>query len=341
MGLFQVKLRKLLTGTFTIIIAAILLLIAGCNGSSSKPPKVAVELQPIKRYEQALFSIHPDSLGIGLKRIQDEFLVFLDADLDNSLNLLKVNDFITTPEFVMLNNDVQKVYPDLDFLQGELSDAFGYLKAAYPDFEVPVVFSYVSGLDVEQPVKISGNNLIIGLDLYLGSDNAVYAMAGFPKYKTHWMRKESLLADCMREYALNFMPDQSPRNILDHIVSNGKQLYFVSQMIPGLHDSLLLRYTASQLDWAQRFQGNTWTYFIENQLLYSTETSMVRQIINDAPFSSAFGNDSPPRILWFVGYEMIKAYMKQNRSVSIPELMMMTDSQEILQASRYRPKNKN
>jgi hypothetical protein len=303
--------------------------------------RITKESLTLKRYEQALFSISADSLREGLKRISGEYKVFLDADLNDTLNLLKVLEFVNDPVFRQLKVDVDKVFPDPFVALTELEKGFRYMRLYYPGFKLPVVYTYVSGLDFEQPVKLFDNALIIAIDMYLGPDYPMYSSIGLPRFRTHWMRPECISADCFREYAGRYLKQEQPRTILDYMIMEGKKLYFLDAMMPALHDSIKLRYTFKQLQWAHQNQANLWTFFVENSLLFSTETTLIKKFVTDSPFTSQFSKDAPGRILWFVGFEIVRKYMDRNRDVSLQDLMENKMPQEILEASGYKPVNKS
>jgi len=47
--------------------------------------------------------------------------------------------------------------------------------------------------------------------------------------------------------------------------------------------------------------------------------------------------DSPSRIAYYIGYEIVKSYMQKNRDVTLNELMNDTDYNSILNKSKYKP----
>jgi uncharacterized protein YjaZ len=73
-------------------------------------------------------------------------------------------------------------------------------------------------------------------------------------------------------------------------------------------------------------------------LLYSTDPIAKQKFIIDAPFTSFFGNDSPPRLGCWIGYQIVDKLMQDNKSITLPELMNDYDSQKILKRSGFKPK---
>jgi len=219
-----------------------------------------------------------------------------------------------------------------------LTTAYKHIKYYYPENNIPTVYSYISGLDYEYPIKFLDDVMIIALDMYLGADYEPYIKIGLPSYKTKWMSKELIVVDCIKEIALqkiNFGKDN--KTLLDKMIYQGKILYFIDAMMPDEPDTLKIKYSEKQLEWCEKNESNIWSYFIENKLLYSTNNSVINKFIVEGPFTSIFSKESPARTSDFIGWGIVKKYMNNNKEITLKELMDETDSQEILSKSRYKP----
>jgi hypothetical protein len=80
-----------------------------------------------------------------------------------------------------------------------------------------------------------------------------------------------------------------------------------------------------------------WGYFAENNRLYESDLSIVRELTTEGPFTAAISKECPPRIAMWVGWQIVRSYMKKNPEVSLESLMRDQDAQKILTKSRYRP----
>ena len=82
-----------------------------------------------------------------------------------------------------------------------------------------------------------------------------------------------------------------------------------------------------------------WQYFIENELLYKTQSSLFLRFIEPAPFSKFYleiDNESPARIGVWLGWQIVKSFM-QNNDVSLQKLLTI-DSEDLFKKSSYKPK---
>ena len=128
------------------------------------------------------------------------------------------------------------------------------------------------------------------------------------------------------------------RTLLADMIHYGKAYYFTKAVLPFVEDSLLLAYTAQQFEEVQQHQTVVWEHFIENELLYETDPSLINKYISERPFTMEIGPRCPGRIGRWLGWEIVKSYMVSHPSVSLPALMNNADAQVIFTQSKYRPR---
>lgn len=294
----------------------------------------------INRYEVDLFSIPLDSLKQGLIAMQDKYSFFYSAEqLNDTMNIISMRRYLTDGTIKSLHAEVMKQYADVVPIEKNLSTMFQKTKYYLKDWTVPKVFTYVSGGDMEYPVKYAEGNMVIALDMFLGSKFPIYSMWGIPEYMCSRMNPENLNVTCAREIARSFVDSiaAEPHTLLDYMIYEGKLLYFVDLTIDNREDSVKIGYTAPQFYWADKNQGNVWSFFIEHKLLYSTEFREINKFIGEAPFTSTFSRTSAPRIAHFIGWQIVRSYMAKNKNVGVKELLLNANSQEILNKSGYKP----
>ena len=324
----------------TKLLLILIISVIGCHPRESGKPDISgidIDSVEIKRYGRALFSIPEDSLKQGLEKIAPEFRLFLGNDYDDPLNIIKIRDYVSDPKLIELYKATRDKFDGLDESEAELTKAFRYIKYYYPGFNVPEVYSYISGLQYEQPVMYADSALIIGLDLYLGEDFKPYKEVGLPMYKTKQMKAPYIPADCVREIAMGKIPVSQSRSLLDEMIRNAKLIYFTASMLPDMHDSLVSGYTGQELNWLRDNEKNIWAFLIENELLFSPDYLDIRKFTTDGPFTPGFGDQSAAGIGNWIGWQILKKFRQNNPEIELSDLMLLTDSQEILKRSAYKP----
>ncbi len=319
-----------------------LLSICSCstdNQVNKEALKVSQEKISIMRYEKDLFNIDTTQIQNELSILQKEFLPFLNIDLTDTNNLIQVQKFITDTLIRSIFHETISQYASLQFLEDELTMAFKHIKYYFPNWTPPGIFTYISGLNYETPVICNGSNLIIALDMYLGQDFEAYRKMNFPVYKINRMTREYIVADCIREIiSTMFIHEFLPVHLLERMIYEGRQLYMMDMFIPWMNEGYKIGFTQDQLEWCRNNESKMWAYFLENELLFVSDPVVINRFTNDGPFTTAFHNDSPARAAVWVGWQIVQSYMKSNPDVSVAQLSVQKDSQEILNASGYKPK---
>ena len=300
--------------------------------------KVAESKIVIKRYEKALFSLDKNHLKQGMATLYPDYAFFLGNQWQDTMNILRIHNFLNDPNIQELYDLTMKKYPDVVFLENDLTFAFNRFRQAYPEKPVPKVFTYVSGLDIENPVYYSDTAMAIGLDDFLGSDVIAYQKAGLPKYKIARFTQDHILPQCLLAVSDNLVRvDEKNNTLLDRMIMAGKALYFLDVMLPEVKDEFKIGYTADQMEWCRMNEKNIWAFIIENQLLFSSDPQGVSKLMTDAPFTSGFAAESPGRLGAYMGWMIVRAYMKESDGVTLKQIMENTNAKDILKVSKFKP----
>ena len=110
-------------------------------------------------------------------------------------------------------------------------------------------------------------------------------------------------------------------------------------MIPFKSDAEKMGYSPEQLKWAEDNEASIWTYFVEKELLYSTDTKLNNRFINPAPFSKFYlelDNESPGRIGAYMGWQIVRAFA-ENSGEGL-EGIMRKSPVELFKESKYKPR---
>lgn len=300
--------------------------------------KVAESKIVIKRYEKALFSLDRNHLRQSMATLYPDYAFFLGNQWQDTMNILRIHNFLNDPNIQELYDLTMKKYPDVAFLEKDLTSAFDRFRQAYPGKQVPKVFTYVSGLDIENPVYYSDTAMAIGLDIFLGSDVIAYQKAGLPKYKIERFTKDHILPQSMLAVSdILVRIDEKSNSLLDRMIMAGKALYFLDVMLPEVKDQFKIGYSAGQLEWCRKNEKNIWAFIIENQLLFSSDPQGVSKMMTDAPFTSGFAAESPGRLGAYMGWMIVRAYMKESDGITLKQLMEDTEAKNILKISKFKP----
>jgi len=305
---------------------------------------VSVDLR-IKHLDADLQGMDKDRLKVAIPDLKKKYGEFFDiftyqmiavggTDQENFPDLL----YSFVSDTVLIRKLVPQVAEKIDTLRlrKELDLAFRHYKYYFPQKEIPVIYTCISGLN--QSVVIANNLIGISLDKYLGSGSPFYVRMGLPVYKRRNMNQSRLVPDMMVAWVMAEWPKSINANsMLSEMIQEGKQMYFVDAMLPELNDTLKMGYTKNQIDFCRKNEASMWTFLAEHKLLFTTDRMNIKRFIDDGPYTSAFGEQSPSRTGVWIGWQIVRSYMKQHPEVKLADLLANQDFQMILNQSNYQP----
>ena len=236
-------------------------------------------------------------------------------------------------------DDVKRVWPDNNVLESELEDAFRHYLYYFPEKTVPRVITCISVFN--NSIIIDSALLMVSLDRYLGADSKYYPSLGIYSYQARKMTPDYVAPDCMYAWASTEWDyhdaGYGTRNLLNTMLHEAKLVYFTRRMMPALADTILFGFTDDQLRFCRRAEKDMWEYLVSNDLLFSTDSFVIRKFTGEAPFTSYFTEDSPGRAVVWTGFRILEKYMNNNPDITLSELMGMSDCQVILDGAKYNP----
>ncbi|UJH68216.1 gliding motility lipoprotein GldB [Allomuricauda sp. SCSIO 65647] len=236
-----------------------------------------------------------------------------------------------------LADETYKVFGDFEAQEQQIHRLYQHIKYYFSEKELPKVVTLVSTVDYENRVVLADSLLLLGLDNYLGSDHKFYK--GLSSYIAQGLDSKYLLSDVASAFTKKVNPYPRDRTFLSRMIYYGKELYLKDRFLPNDTDAQKIGYLPEQLQWAQKNEEQIWRFFIEQELLYSTDSKLDKRFLDPTPFSKFgldFDNESPPRIGRYMGWQIVKAFMKKN-DVTLQQLLALP-ADEIFKKSNYKPK---
>ncbi len=298
----------------------------------------------IKHFDVDLLQTKPEQMEVSIPKLKVKYGEFFDiftyrmigiggSEQTNFSELL--NFFVSDTLIQHLKRSVPGKIDTLE-IRRNLEGAFRHYRYYFPQKEIPVFITSISGFN--QSVVTSENLIGISLDKYLGSDSRFYERLGLPAYKRRNMYPEKITPDVMYAWAVTEWPksDQS-NNLLGQMIEEGKFMYFVDAMLPEMNDTMKIGFTRKQFEFCKNDEAAMWTYLAEHKLLFTSEHMTIKRFIDDGPYTAAFSEASPARTGVWIGWQIVRSYMKKNPEVKLSELMNNHDFQGILNRSGYQP----
>ncbi len=345
-----------------ILLPVLVLFVFSCKDKTNAPDVSGIKLKvDVQRFEQDFFAVDSNNTKTGLVQLQTKYPAFLPLFVGNVLGLGPISDsnqlvFEGCKRFLHLNEPVykrsQELYKNFGDVEKELTQGFKYVKYYFPAYKVPAhIITTVGPMDALAPMtnqepspNFMGQDFVaIGLQFYLGKDFFIYNDAGFisnvaPQYRSRRFAKEFIASDIFKLVIDDMYPDSSNRYpLIERFIEKGKRLYLLNQFLPSAEDTLLIGYTGKQINWCRDNERSIYNFFIQQNLLFEIDPALTQNFTTDGPATQGMPEESPGNVGAFLGWQIVKSYMKKHTSVT-PERLMLTKNKIIYDESAYKPK---
>lgn len=232
--------------------------------------------------------------------------------------------------------DCQNTFKDVAPIEDQLTWAFHRLHYFFPEIPYPRVYMHISAFG-ESVVSAPGI-LSAGIDKYLGTDYPIYQTLYYP-YQIQRMYPGKIVSDYMTGWIRSEFTEElliQQQRLLDYMIYEGKIWYLVKVILPEESMENISGFSKEQLDWCAKNEKNMWNAILHLQHLYSTDPLVISKYIGEGPRTPFFPKDAPGRAAIWSGFRIVEAYMNNNQSITIQELLR-AKSQDILAQSLYHP----
>lgn len=160
--------------------------------------------------------------------------------IEDVLQIGKVDDLQINTKFLRFYQDStlqtlisesEQQYANMDDINQQLTEAFGYLKDQLPNIDVPNVYAQIGSLD--QSIIVGNGAIGICLDKYLGEDYPLYHREdyGYSDEQRQMMTRRYIVPDCVGFFLLSLypMPMDRPLSQQERDTHIGKIQWVVNQ----------------------------------------------------------------------------------------------------------------
>lgn len=281
----------------------------------------------VERFDKAFFETKPEDLA----KLKKQYPYFFPGNDDN-VWLQKMKE----PIWREVYEEVQKKYSNFEPVREEFNELFKHVKYYFPKTKIPKVVTVIGEMDYNAKAIYADSLVVVALELYLGKDHKFYE---FPAYLKYNFEERQIMPDVVSSFTYRNIPAYPDKNLVSQMIFEGKQLYAKDLLLPNYTDAEKMGYTPEQIKWCEENESYMWRYFLESEMLYSLDPKLTTRFIAPAPFSKFYleiDNDSPGRVGAWIGWQIVRSYMKNN-NVPLSELLKV-NAKEIFEKSKYKPK---
>ena len=261
-------------------------------------------------------------------------------EVEMNLQLPATDSLISYALHNFYNNEyIQSIYTAITELKDDIAtqeqktiEAFKRLKFHFPTFSPPTNVIYINKLFSE--IQVGDSVLSIGLENYIGPSHDL--LKNIPNDQLHqWQKERMEPAFIARDMVLKWIQvnlfEAIDENLVRHIIQAGKILYVLKAAFPNNSDAFVLRYSDEQFAVALENEEHFWNYLVKENLLFQNNIREKNNFLNEGPHTIGLPEKVPDRMGQFLGFQMVKNYIKKHKALSLSELISL-NYKEILQA---------
>ena len=335
------------------IVSLLLVVVLSSCSSKKKVPDVSqitVDLKTL-RFEKDFFSIDTNKIDAGLQILYTKQGNFYKDFFFNILGIPQHPDSVMHDAklFIASYKNIYdaSIEPFKDFqpIENQVKDGLKFVHYYFPKYPLPnKLITFIGPLNSYAGIITPDNAIAIGLQLYMGKNFQVYQSDEiqnlYPSYVSRRFEPEYIHVNCMKNIVddlfASFQPKRNSTQLIEKMIDEGKKLYVLDAFLPNTPDTLKTGYTKEQLSNCFISEKTVWSYFMESDLLFQTDPTLISPYVNDGPKTSELGEGSPGNIGLFVGWQIVKKWMEKNDKITLQQLIS-TPAKQIFEEAKYKP----
>lgn len=259
-----------------------------------------------------------------------------DTAPSNAEIAYNLSQYLSDEHIRSLMQDCDSAFKDLAWLEERLAPVIDRYERGFPGQTVPRVITFVEPFNYK--VMAMDSSAGIGLHYYLGSEYKYYPSLQLPQYMVRKMHREYMVHDLIKGWLdSEYLDDSAQNSCLSQMIYQGKVMYAMDMLDPTMHDTIKTGFSEEQYTWALKNEYDLWAFFVGQKLLYNTNPKVYLKYIHDGNTTSGFPKQAPARLGPFIGWKIVRAYMKNHPELNLKALFAKRNAQSILLESGYQP----
>ncbi len=237
----------------------------------------------------------------------------------------------------VLYKDIDKAWSNTKDLEEQLNLMYRHIKYYDNKFspkKVSTVNTAFAGIEIYPGKK----EFIIALDYFMGPKATYEPMDPYhPKYLQQFNQIHYIPSKLASKYADEYIQiNKGDNTFLNKMIAFGKKYYFAHCMMPCVHDSIILEYDNKEIGLLRKHREQIYNHFVTNSIFYSNKDEFVRKLLMPSPKCVQISDECPGRAGIWLGYEIIKAYMKNNPTLTAMDLMKEKSAKKIFEGANFK-----
>ncbi len=331
----------------TLLIGCLAILVMSCKTKKPVPDVSGIQIVlQTERFEKDFFALDTLHIDASLQKLNQQHPGFTQDFLFNILGTSPdsadkdIRSFIRT--YQTMNKAAAERIQNFGQVEQDVKQGFRFVHYYFPAYKLPArLITFIGPINSYGNI-LTPNAIAVGLQMYMGKDYPMYlsemGQQMYPVFISRRFEPAYIPVNCLKNIIDDMYPNNNTgRPLVEQMVEAGKRMYLLDMLMPNAADTLKTGYTQQQLQGCYDSEKNIWSYFIQNDLLYSSDPNLTRDYMNDGPNTPALGDASPGNIGQFVGTQIVNKWMEKKEGLSL-DALMKTPARQIFDEAKYKPR---
>ena len=248
--------------------------------------------------------------------------------LSDSGTVSRIKMFVNDPYVKRVENRIAEKFEDLSPRKKIIFDGFKHLKYHFPEGTYPKNIVFINS-HFASNIFCTEQEVGVSLERYLGAETDVIKELPDPIFQ--WIKDKMdaqyLERDVLTAWIMTHFIAESKGTTAEKMVHWGKVIYLTEAAFPKMDKNIIMRYSKEDYEWATDNEYSFWQYLVKEKMLFSENERDQMNFLSDAPFTAGLPEKGPDRLGQFMGWKMVKSFMKANPKMSLADMIQVPYNQ--------------
>lgn len=316
-------------------LASLSVMMQSCKNDKENPSEV--NIYPLYQKIFSYPSLPEDERLARVDSFSDAFVALSHIyNQDLTQDSLMLN-FARRPSDVAFYSVVEQILPAtrIDSVENVVAVGFEYLKNEFPGLKLPKMYGVIT--PHVRKIYVVDSVMLISFNHYLGAGFEGYN--SWPEYRSSVARLSLMPYNVVESWMSIQKPYQSKNpNVLSRLIYGGVMTHLKLSSIPESNLADALSYDDRRVKWVSDNENQIWNKLIQDDLLFSTDQSIIDKLIFQRQNNTLLHPDAPGRSAIYIGYRIVESYLKKYPETKLSDMLNpeFYNNPEILQKSGYK-----
>lgn len=242
------------------------------------------------------------------------------ASYSDTATLALAPRWAKAPAVSFFTHSADSAFESLDTMRLQLGHILG--ASADNGLELPLRRYAAVVYGRSEAILFVDSVMLVALNHFLGPEYEPYSI--WPVYRRNEKAPQNMpyyMAEALIANRYPYSAEGADATLLSYFLYHGALTYAKMQTVPDARENLALGYNEADFQWINDNSEQLWRDMVAAGLLYDTSEAMASRFTSPSPAVRELANIYPGRIGRYIGYRLVKEYVRNHNEVTLAHLL--------------------